>query len=687
MRFGKVTKVMAALFAGAMMLLPMSVSAYSYNGGYGTHEVMPGIEAVSGFSVAAENGTVYARWNNTLYDYEYNESDNSRTDKAIRIEYSTDPAFPDDNYKTGSVYRDYGSETELGSLRPGLTYYVRAFIDYDYNSYVDDSKDKSGYGPYTATLQVTAPVPDVYFNEIKVTGNSVYFNFSNSDVTGYEIYRSTGTKYTKVAKISDTVYTDSGLEGGKSYNYKIRAYVYDPITKKTANGEWSYTTQTTWGQNFRLLAVPASKNSVKLTWKKVSGASGYEIYRYAGGSSGLPSVSGYSNNFSGYKLIKTINKAKTVKYTDKKLTPGASYTYMVVAFKNKAGKKVKELSISSSTSVSLDLQMSVYNTVRKKDGSLQIKWKKVIGASGYKIEKYDSKTSKWNAYTTLKASATSYTLPKAVSTDSDDQYRIYAYQGTRKSDVWDDLYTYNYSLDPAMPGGVRAVAANGGTAVTVSWSPVAGASYYRVFRARRLLKYNADMGNYDYYESPGNEYVEIQTSTEQWGTYKIRTNSVTDQYLEYKPAGSDKAYVVNDGPQLGVTYYYYVRAYKSNGKPVDDADYDEDAYSSWLGAPAKIALNNVSVKAPKLSSVKSKKAKQVTVSWKKAAGAKSYYVYYSTKKNKGFQLAGVTSKASFTVKGLKSGKKYFFKVKSCTTNAVGADCLSGFSGAKNVKVK
>ncbi len=91
---------------------------------------------------------------------------------------------------------------------------------------------------------------------------------------------------------------------------------------------------TTWGTSLNLKASAASATSVKLTWSKVTGASGYEIYRVDTSSSSYNVKNGESSEkFNNRTLVKTIKKAKTVKYTDKKLTKGNTYKYMVRAFR------------------------------------------------------------------------------------------------------------------------------------------------------------------------------------------------------------------------------------------------------------------------------------------------------------------------------------------------------------------
>lgn len=65
-------------------------------------------------------------------------------------------------------------------------------------------------------------------------------------------------------------------------------------------------------------AKALSKNSIQLSWKKVTGATGYVIQRS-------------TSKKSGFKTIKTIAKGTTVKYTNNKLKSNTTYYYKIRA--------------------------------------------------------------------------------------------------------------------------------------------------------------------------------------------------------------------------------------------------------------------------------------------------------------------------------------------------------------------
>ncbi|MDR0596705.1 MAG: hypothetical protein LBG50_04115 [Clostridiales Family XIII bacterium] len=92
--------------------------------------------------------------------------------------------------------------------------------------------------------------------------------------------------------------------------------------------------------------------------------------------------------------------------------------------------------------------------------------------------------------------------------------------------------------------------------------------------------------------------------------------------------------------------------------------------------------------APKLSKVKAGK-KQAAATWKKLANAQGYQLVYSTSKSfKGKKTLSVKNAAAVkqTVKGLKGGKKYYFKLRGYAKIG-GKTVYSKWSGALSAKIK
>ena len=69
----------------------------------------------------------------------------------------------------------------------------------------------------------------------------------------------------------------------------------------------------------------AGKGKIKVSWKKISGAGGYMVYRKQSGGK--------------YKRIKTITNGNTISYTNSGLVSGRKYVYRVIAYRSAGGKR------------------------------------------------------------------------------------------------------------------------------------------------------------------------------------------------------------------------------------------------------------------------------------------------------------------------------------------------------------
>ena len=158
----------------------------------------------------------------------------------------------------------------------------------------------------------------------------------------------------------------------------------------------------TGGQKVRLTAPKLtvklkSYNSVKLSWTKVSGASGYDIYRAA-------------SKTGSYQKIKTVT---TTSFINKGLKKGKTYYYRVVA---RNGVIAGPNSNTASKKILGKLSKPVQNELAEASGSkLAISWKRIKNAQKIEIWRSVNSTSKksykkWKTVSAKKARAAySYT--------------------------------------------------------------------------------------------------------------------------------------------------------------------------------------------------------------------------------------------------------------------------------------
>lgn len=124
--------------------------------------------------------------------------------------------------------------------------------------------------------------------------------------------------------------------------------------------------------------------------------------------------------------------------------------------------------------------------------------------------------------------------------------------------------------------------------------------------------------------------------------------------------------------KAGAEYKFAVKAYTK-----DKTETLWSKYYTELQTATKPAAPTISVKAG---------ANKASLSWKQITGATGYVVYMSDKKDSGYEKIGSTKKLSCTIKNLKKGKTYYFKVKAYS-KVDGKNIYSSASKAVAVKVK
>lgn len=523
-------------------------------------------------------------------------------------------------------------------------------------------------------------------------------------VTGYEIYRKSGKKYKRIATITSDTYTDTDLKANTKYSYKVRSYYYDTDSKTKYYGQYGVVDARTGTiGNIRLTAVEKSQTSVKLNWTKVAGAVKYEIYRTYSTQYDPKNISKeYStSNTAGaisnsrYELVKTINKQKTTTYTDKKLTAGESYSYKVIAYvKNGAQTE----SIESSKSITLKLRMP-YNVKTKVSGSaVKVTWGVDKYASKYELEYtvYD-RNGKEKTDFPVKASTkkNAYTI-KNIGLGEYVSIRVRAYGKNKTYSDWTSVTSEERSL-PQVKNvkaiNVKEKLPSGKTvdAVKITWKPVSGAKYYKVYRSTTEGCYDEDKKLWQ--KSPNAKLIAAE-SNDNWTDAYNNTTYIgsyddgvkTDYEVYYNQYCAVQGSVTGTSAvdyssdlKKGVTYYYTVIAC---GDIIAGGAYAATFVESAGCSKAAAVTYASDIKVKTKSAGKGK----VKLTYNKVSGAKKYVIYRAQKKNGKYAVIGSTKKTSYTDKKTKKGKTYYYKIMAKGTNALKAD-LQTTSAPKKIKVK
>ncbi|MBO5373039.1 MAG: fibronectin type III domain-containing protein [Lachnospiraceae bacterium] len=222
-------------------------------------------------------------------------------------------------------------------LEKNHTYYIKVFSNkvgsykFSVTSILDDVND-------TATEANSIALNDTRYYNIQNVKDVDYFTFQTSDFTEYrlifanidlngkvniEIYSgkdclNNQKVYSTSLSLKGSVDKTKGkIKLGRFKNYYVK--VTGSVT-----GKYKLGIDAAAPDNLKTSKAGSKKVTVK--WGKVTRANGYEIYR--------------SQTRNGkYKKIKTIKKANTVKFVDKKgLKKGKTYFYKVRAYKKAKGK-------------------------------------------------------------------------------------------------------------------------------------------------------------------------------------------------------------------------------------------------------------------------------------------------------------------------------------------------------------
>ena len=179
----------------------------------------------------------------------------------------------------GKTFKYYDSTTKTtytnNSTTIGTTYYYKVKAV----NVVDGKNYASAYSA-SKSIQCKPAAPTVSIN--RSNGKPKLSWKTVSGATKYWIYRSTdGVNFKYWDSTTKTSYTNSGAESGKKYYYRVKAVA-------VVNGKNIVSANSSTKSLFTSLAKPSvsittSNGKPKLTWKAVTGADKYYIYRSTDG--------------------------------------------------------------------------------------------------------------------------------------------------------------------------------------------------------------------------------------------------------------------------------------------------------------------------------------------------------------------------------------------------------------------
>ncbi len=333
-----------------------------------------------------------------------------------------------------------------------------------------------------------------------------------SGAAKYEVYRarSKDGDYIKYSTVTGTSYTNTSyIENGNTYYYKVRA-----LDASGTAGAWSSIVSVTYrAASTGTLSAPTvtggndSQGRPTLTWKAVTGAAKYEVYR----------ARSRSGEYIKYSTVTGTSYTNTSYIED-----GNTYYYKVRALdaNGTAGAWSSIVSVTYRAASTGTLSAPAVTGGNDSQGRPTLKWKAVSGAAKYEVYRARSKNGDYIKYSTV--TGTSYTNISYIENGNTYYYKVRALDANGTAGPWSDVVAVTCRL------GLTAPTVTGGNdsqgRPTLKWNAVSGAAKYEVYRAR----------------SKDGDYIKYSTVT--------GTSYTNISYIEN-----------------GNTYYYKVRALKSDG--------------------------------------------------------------------------------------------------------------------------
>ena len=210
----------------------------------------------------------------------------------------------------GKTFKYYDSTTKTSytnkSTSIGTTYYykVKAVKTVDGTNYTSDLS-----GAKSILCKPAAPTVSIY----RTNGKPQLKWSAVTGATKYWIYRSTdGVNFSYYDSTTKTSYTNSGAVSGKKYYYRVKAVAVVNGTNVTSANSNTKSLMTTLAKP--TVSITTSNGKPKITWKAVTGADKYYIYRSTDGK-----------NFSYY------DSTTKLSYTNTGAKKNTKYYYKVKA--------------------------------------------------------------------------------------------------------------------------------------------------------------------------------------------------------------------------------------------------------------------------------------------------------------------------------------------------------------------
>ena len=600
-------------------------------------------------------------------------------------------------YRARSMNGDYIKYSTVTGTSYTNTSYIENGNTYYYKVRALDANGTAGAWSsiVSVTYKQTLPAPAVTGGNDSQGRPTLKWNA----VTGaakYEVYRarSRSGEYIKYSTVTGTSYTNTSyIENGNTYYYKVRALKSDGTA-----GAWSSIVSVTYrAASTGTLPAPTvtggndAQGRPTLTWKVVTGAAKYEVYR----------ARSRSGEYIKYSTVTGTSYTNTSYIED-----GNTYYYKVRALdaNGTAGAWSSIVSVTYRAASTGTLPAPIVTGGNDSQGRPTLKWNAVSGAAKYEVYRARSKDGDYIKYSTV--AGTSYTNISYIENGNTYYYKVRALKSDGTAGAWSSIVSVTYRA--ASTGTLSAPAVTGGNdsqgRPALKWKAVTGAAKYEIYRSYSrdgsYSKYSTQTStaytNSSYLTSGATYYYKVRAldangnagpysaavsvtcrlklsapsvtggkdsqgrPTLKWNAvtgaakYEVyRSTSRSGTYTKYSTQTST-SYTNSSYLTSGTTYYYKVRALGSDGSYGPYSSVASVTYRATSSAvPAEVTMGKATAQGS-----------YITVTWDKAANAASYRVYRRVNNSSDWNVvASSVSGTSYTDWNVEPGVRYTYTVR------------------------
>lgn len=394
------------------------------------------------------------------------------------------------------------------------TPYADVLCDYEFWQY--SSQKPSASTGYTSNLDV-----DFWYKDTNVTTENLTMskNTANTitlawddadDADAYRVYRyNEGTgQYDYLATTSDTGFTDTNLQSGTNYQYKVRCVW--TIGGNNYYGTYSsaLTVPTLPAQVTNVRVDKQTGKTVSLAWDSVNGADGYRIYRY-------------NSDSDSYEELDTVGADRT-SYEVTGLASACEYRFKIRASKTMNANTYWGEYSEKVVAVTKPDKVAELSARTLGASEIELTWKKSSHVTGYQIYRLDGQTGKYVKIATVEESMPASYIDRKLSAATEYSYKVRAYKNFEGTSYYGSFS--NVKSQVTKPDKVqRLKASTKASAVTLKWAASENVTGYQIYRLNTKTK----------------KYEKIATIN-----------------------GADKMTYKNKSLKKGKTYRYKIRAYK-----------------------------------------------------------------------------------------------------------------------------